>query len=101
MALDAEPPGDDAKAEAAHAVKPPAATAKAKKARRKKVRRLCTYHVKFDKCGGGRLQWHQCCAIRAYLQTGNRCPRLMLPTSFWLDKPPHMLIPSTIPITHR
>jgi len=40
MALDAEPAGDDAKAEAAQSPKQPAAKAKAKKARRKKVRRL-------------------------------------------------------------
>ena len=40
MALDAELPGDDATAEAAPSLKQPTATAKAKKARKKKVRRL-------------------------------------------------------------
>ena len=44
MAVDAELPGDDAKAEAAaKSVKQQAATAKAKKARRKKVRGCCLY----------------------------------------------------------
>ena len=40
MALDTELPDDVAKAEAAHPSKQPAAKAKAKKARRKKVRAL-------------------------------------------------------------